>query len=113
MNKLELNTCEPCQGGIPPLSEEQIQPYLQSINSSWNVIDNTTKIQRGFEFSNFKEALSFVNSVGQIAENEGHHPNIYLHDYNKVTITLYTHKIGGLHKNDFILAAKIDQINRG
>lgn len=109
MSKLSANTCEPCQGGIPPLTREQFQEHLNEIDN-WDVIDGDTKIQKEFVFEDFVEALSFANDVGEIAEEEGHHPNILLHDYKKVTITLYTHKINGLHINDFIVAAKIDEL---
>ena len=102
-------TCVPCQGGIPPLTKDQIQPYLSQINSSWQVIDNT-QLTRDFSFKNFTQAIKFINQVADIAEKENHHPNIHLTNWNQVQLELYTHKINGLHQNDFILAAKINQI---
>lgn len=106
---LSDKTCIPCQGGIPPLTRSEFQQYLDEIEG-WDVIDEDTKLQKTFTFKNFQEALDFVNHVGTLAEEQGHHPDIYLHDYKEVTITLFTHKINGLHENDFILAAKIDEL---
>lgn len=107
---LSTKTCIPCQGGIPPLTRSEFQKYLDEVHG-WDIIDEDTKLQKTFVFKDFQEALGFVNNVGAIAEEQGHHPDISLHDYKKVTITLFTHKIGGLHENDFILAAKIDGMN--
>lgn len=99
--------CVPCEGGIPSFTSQQIQAYLPQIDSSWQVV-NQAKLVRNFKFKNFVAAIKFVNQVAQVAEAEGHHPNIHLTDWNQVTLELYTHKISGLHENDFILAAKID-----
>ena len=74
------------------------------------LIDDAKMLAKSFRFKNFVEAMQFVNKVAEIAEQEGHHPNIFMHDYRKVKLTLYTHAIKGLHENDFILAAKIDEI---
>lgn len=101
--------CVPCEGRMLPLNEEQIKPLLQEVQN-WQVIDGK-KVQRSFKFKNFVQALGFVNKVGEIAEKEGHHPDINLHGWNKVTIRLSTHAIKGLSENDFIMAAKIDQVN--
>lgn len=106
---LTQQRCVPCEGNVQPFTKEQIALYAPQ-TPDWQVIENT-KLQREFLFKNFTEALAFVNKVGEIAENEGHHPDILLHDYKKVTITLWTHAIKGLFLNDFILAAKIDEIN--
>lgn len=76
----------------------------------WTSINNSMAIERQFRFKNFKEALEFVNIVGELAESEGHHPDINLHNWNTVTLTLSTHAIGGLSENDFILAAKVNEI---
>lgn len=91
------------------MTPEELAQFRQEV-SEWEVYDGDTKIKRGFEFSDFSEAISFVNKVAGLAEQEGHHPNIYLHDYKKVLIELWTHKIGGLHKNDFVLASKINEL---
>ncbi len=103
---LTKSKCAPCEGGISPLSDEEAKKYLKDI-SGWSKIDN--KIQKEFDFKKYLDGLEFVYSVGKLADNEGHHPDVYL-GYNKVKITLTTHAINGLSKNDFILAAKIDEI---
>ncbi|MBI2065998.1 4a-hydroxytetrahydrobiopterin dehydratase [Candidatus Woesebacteria bacterium] len=100
--------CVACRGGEPTLKGGELAKYKDSVDPSWKLYARDTKIKREFEFKNFKEALEFVNKVGELAEAEGHHPNIYLHSYKKVGVELWTHKIGGLHQNDFILASKID-----
>ena len=94
---------------MPPLKPGEVEKYLAELGEVWSNIDNT-RIIKTFIFSNFAEAVEFVDKVAQIAEAEGHHPNIYLHSYRKVDIELTTHEIGGLSENDFILAAKIDGI---
>lgn len=96
--------------GEPTLSGQQLAKYKASVNPSWELYDADSKIKREFEFKDFREALGYINKVGELAEAEGHHPNIYLHSYKKVIIELWTHKIGGLHQNDFILASKIDAL---
>jgi len=109
---LSNQSCVPCRGGEAVLKEDEIKKFLIELVDGWEVLgeDESTegKLVKTFEFKDFSEALNFVNKVGELAEKEVHHPNIYLHDYNKVKLELYTHKIGGLHKNDFILASKID-----
>ena len=107
---LTQKKCIPCQGSEEPLSKVDIEHYLHLIGNDWQVYDDFTKIKKEFKFKVFGYALEFVNDVGKLAEIEGPHPNIYLHSYNKVLIELWTHKIGGLHENDFILAAKIDKL---
>lgn len=107
MMYLSQKKCVACEGGIPPLTRAQIAEYQPQV-IGWNVADDELSIFREFTFRDFKEALSFVNTVGTIAEEEGHHPDISLFSYKKVLITLSTHAIGGLSENDFILAAKID-----
>lgn len=101
--------CVPCEGGTPPFSDEQEKEYLAKI-SGWSLLrDGEHKIRKQFKFDDFKGSLDFVNKVGKIAEDEGHHPDIYIF-YNKVQIDLFTHAVGGLSENDFILASKIDKI---
>ena len=109
MEELKTKKCVPCEGGLDPLKRNEFTKYLNQVNQ-WSVIDNDTKLEREFTFKDFKEALNFVNKSGEIAEDEGHHPNIYIHSWNKVKMTVYTHAIDGLSENDFILAAKIDAI---
>jgi len=107
---LSQKKCIPCQGGEKPLDKKEVEEYLNEMGTDWIVYDNFTKIKKEFEFKVFGQALEFVNEVGKLAELEGHHPNLYLHSFNKVLVELWTHKIKGLHDNDFILAAKIDKI---
>ncbi len=109
MEELKKKKCVPCEGGLTPMNRDEFAKYLEQVQG-WSVIDKDTKIEREFEFRDFKKALDFVNAVGEVAEEEGHHPNIYIHSWNKVKITLYTHAIEGLSENDFILAAKIDAL---
>jgi len=108
VEQLSEKRCIPCQTGTPPLQGEEIKAYLNELSKEWQVID-LHHIERVFRFKNFREALDFTNKVGQIAEEEGHHPDIYL-SWGKVKVMTFTHKVGGLTENDFILAAKIDKI---
>lgn len=109
MGDLADKKCVPCEGGVSPFSLEDLARYKGQVHSDWRVAEEGKKIKRDFEFSNFTEAMGFVNSVAAIAEAEGHHPDIFI-SYNKVEISLWTHAIGGLSENDFIVAAKIDRI---
>ena len=106
MGGLESKKCIPCEGGIPALSEIQFTPLLTEVNG-WKVIDNH-HLYKVYEFKDFQDALDYVNKIGLISEEEGHHPDISL-SWGKVGIKIYTHKIDGLHENDFILAAKFDE----
>jgi len=96
----------PCEAGTSPLSKIQSENYLRIVKG-WTI--KNMKLYKEFKFKNFKKTLKFVNKVGEIAEKEGHHPDIYF-TWGKCTIELYTHSIKGLSENDFILAAKIDKI---
>lgn len=98
--------CIPCEGGIDPLTPQAYEPLLRKL-SGWQVVDEK-RLEKEYVWKNFTEALAFVNTVGEIAEKEGHHPDILLFGYKKVKITLTTHAISGLSENDFIVAAKID-----
>src|SRR3989344_1810271 len=106
--KLSKEKCIPCEGNIKSLQNLQLLSYMDGAKK-WLLIDRK-KIEREVVLKNFKEALHFVNKVGKIAEDQGHHPEIYLHSFKKVKLTLYTHAINGLSKNDFIIAAKIDEL---
>ncbi len=106
---LSEKNCTPCKGGVPPLKGEQLEQLHRQLGESWKVIDEH-HIEKEYSFKNFREALAFTNNVGEIAEQEGHHPDIFL-TYGKVKIQLWTHKINGLSESDFILAAKCDKIN--
>lgn len=101
--------CEACEGGALPLTRAQAERYLEEA-PEWVISSDSFKIQRNFEFKNFKEAIGFVNKVAELSEAEGHHPDIRIFSYKKVEITLSTHAIGGLSENDFILAAKINEL---
>src|ERR1039458_3237215 len=103
---LTKKKCVPCEAGTPPLEAEAVTKFAKSV-PDWKVSDNK-KLSREFKFKNFKEAMVFVNRVAEIAEAEGHHPDVYIF-YNLVRLELSTHAINGLSENDFILAAKIDK----
>jgi len=98
--------CVPCQGGIPPLNLEEINKLIVEIDSKWQV-KNDKELRKEYVFNTYKEAINFVNNVAELSEEEGHHPYIHI-NYKKVLIILFTHKINGLHENDFILASKCD-----
>ena len=109
-NKLVDKECVPCRGDAPKLDQEQIAHYLAGV-PQWQMVetDGVNKIFRIFKFKNFAEALKFTDQVGELAEQAGHHPDILL-QWGKVTVTWYSHKIGGLHENDFIMAARTDRL---
>lgn len=105
---LSKKHCKPCEGRVEPLKPDEYGTYLRTNLSGWEDVAEK-KIEKDYTFKNFQEALDFIAKVGQIAEEEGHHPDIYLHNWNKVRLTLTTHAIHGLSENDFILASKIDE----
>lgn len=101
--------CVPCESGTPPLSNEKENELIRE-NPQWLLVRNGLhKITRQFKFKNFKEAIAFVNKIAELAESEGHHPDIAI-VYNKVQLDLFTHAVGGLSENDFIMAAKINAL---
>lgn len=106
--KLTEKHCVPCEGGTPPFTPEQVAEYQRQLPEAWEVKDNR-KISKKFLFDDFKQAMAFVNRVADLAEEQGHHPDIYIY-YSKVKLELWTHAIGGLSENDFIMAAKIEEI---
>jgi 4a-hydroxytetrahydrobiopterin dehydratase len=108
MSDLASKTCVPCRGGAPPLAGKELDALAQQV-PQWKVV-NGHHITREFTFSDFRQALAFVNQVGEIAEEQGHHPDILL-SWGKAAVTTWTHKIDGLTESDFILAAKIDKIS--
>lgn len=103
---LVLRRCVPCRGGVPPLKGAELQSLAEKLGGDWRVV-NEHHLEKTYRFKNFKEALAFTNAVGQLAEREGHHPDIYL-AWGKVSLTIWTHKIDGLTESDFVLAAKAD-----
>ena len=110
MENLTQLKCVPCRGGVPTLTDEEVAGLLPQV-PEWAVVEREgiKRIERVFKTRNFAEALAFTNKVGALAEEEGHHPAI-LTEWGKVTVTLWTHAIKGLHQNDFIMAAKINKL---
>jgi len=109
MSDLASKTCVPCRGGVPPLKGTELHNFSHQL-PHWKVVDEH-HLTRAFTFPDFQKALAFVNRVGAVAEEQGHHPDILL-TWGKAEITLWTHKINGLTESDFIMAAKIDQLYR-
>jgi 4a-hydroxytetrahydrobiopterin dehydratase len=107
MSELAAKTCVPCRGGVPPLRGAELESLRKQV-PGWDVVSEH-HIHRTFTFPDFRQSLDFVNRVGELAEQQGHHPDIFL-TWGKVEITLWTHKIDGLTESDFIMAAKIDQL---
>jgi len=105
---LKDKKCIPCRGGVPPLKGKELEPLLKQLKKGWSLVDEH-HIEREYAFEDFREALIFTIQVGEIAEEEDHHPDIFL-SYGKVRLTIWTHKIDGLSESDFILAAKIDEL---
>ena len=110
MNIISKKKCIPCQGGIPPLNKNEINNFIEELNSDWKV-HKSKEIRREYIFKTYKKAMIFANNVAELAEDEDHHPFINI-NYKKVIIILFTHKINGLHENDFILASKCDLLHR-
>ena len=105
-SELAQKECVPCRGGVPPLKGTDLTLLLEKLGGGWDIAGEH-HLEKEYKFQNFREALDFTNRVGEIAEAQGHHPDIYL-AWGKVKITLWTHKINGLTESDFILAAKAD-----
>ena len=108
MVALAEKECVPCKGGIPPLKGGELAKLTHELKPGWQLVDEH-HLEREFKFKNFREALDFTNKVGELAEAQGHHPDIYL-AWGKVKVTLWTHKVDGLTESDFIMAAKVDQL---
>jgi 4a-hydroxytetrahydrobiopterin dehydratase len=104
---LKRKKCVPCEGGVAPLVRGQYEAFLRRELTGWVVVEEKV-LEKEYLFKDFAEALAFVNRVGALAEEEGHHPDIWLHGWNRVKLSLTTHAIGGLSENDFILASKVD-----
>jgi 4a-hydroxytetrahydrobiopterin dehydratase len=109
MDQLTQMKCVPCRGGEPTVTDAEIGE-LRSQVPGWNIVEvnGIKRLEKAFAFDNFVHALAFTNKVGELAEEEGHHPAL-LTEWGKATVTWWTHKIRGLHRNDFIMAAKSDQ----
>lgn len=101
-------SCTPCHGGVPPLTGDQARAYLAEL-PDWDLVDDSTRLARTYRFKTFRQALDFVIQVGELAEAEGHHPDVSF-GWGYATISLRTKKIKGLHENDFIMAVKFDRL---
>ena len=110
MSDLSQRKCVPCEGGVPKLEPEQASALLAS-RDGWTVREG--RLFKHHRFESFVGAMAFANAIAAIAEREGHHPDFTVRDWNCVDVSIWTHAIGGLSENDFILAAKIDQVGRG
>jgi 4a-hydroxytetrahydrobiopterin dehydratase len=106
--QLDQRRCVPCEGGATPLKGQALQELAGQLGDGWSVVD-VARLERVFHFADFRQALDFVNRVGTLAESEGHHPDLEL-SWGRVKVILWTHKIKGLHENDFILAARIERL---
>lgn len=100
--------CIPCAGGVPPLKGEELNNLFKQLDSGWKVVEEH-HIEKEYDFPDFVSALKYVNTLGEVAENEGHHPDIHL-SWGKVKVILWTHKIDGLTESDFVFAAKADAV---
>lgn len=108
MSELADKECIPCKGGVPPLGGDELRGFQEKLGGGWQVIEEH-HLEKEFTFKDFRGALDFTNRVGELAETQGHHPDIYL-AWGKVRIQIWTHKIFGLTESDFVLAAKIGRI---
>ena len=106
--ELAAKDCVPCKGGVPPLKGAALQNLLAAVNNNWRVVDEH-HLEKEYKFKDFREALDFTNRVGEMAERQGHHPDIHL-AWGKVKVTVWTHKIDGLTESDFIFAARTDRL---
>src|SRR5205809_5501967 len=110
MNQLADKECVPCKGGVPPLKGKALQELKTALGGDWKVVRGH-HLEKEFTFKNFRDALAFTNRVGELAEEQNHHPDIYL-AWGKVKATIWTHKIDGLTESDFVMAAKIEELPR-
>ncbi|HVZ76125.1 MAG TPA: 4a-hydroxytetrahydrobiopterin dehydratase [Candidatus Paceibacterota bacterium] len=111
MSNLAKKKCVPCEGGTKPMPHDEAQKLMPELNPEWALIDEGHLLARSFHFKDFKKTMEFVNKVAAIAEEEGHHPDMTV-SYGDVGVELTTHAIDGLSENDFIVAAKIDEISK-
>ena len=106
---LAAKQCIPCKGGVPPLKGDELRKLHTALGGGWDVV-NEHHLEKQYKFKNFREALAFTNRVGDLAERQGHHPDIYL-AWGKVKLQIWTHKIDGLTESDFVFAAKADKLH--
>jgi 4a-hydroxytetrahydrobiopterin dehydratase len=111
MTALAEKECVPCKGGVPRLEGSELKRLTNELGGGWKVVDGH-HLEKEYKFKNFREALAFTNKVGELAESQGHHPDIFL-AWGLVKLTIWTHKVDGLTESDFILAAKADQLFEG
>lgn len=109
---LTVRRCVPCEGGVPPCSPDQIRQYLERL-PGWRLTEDGRRIRKEWKLRNFMEGMSFFQRVAELAEAEAHHPDLHLTEYRRAAIEIWTHAIGGLSDNDFILAAKIETLPVG
>ena len=107
--QLRQKKCVPCEGGVPKLTSSEAREQLKQL-SGWQLVHNDERIRKEWTVKNFMAAMEFFNKVAELAEDEGHHPDLHLVGYRNAAIELWTHAIGGLSENDFIVAAKIDEL---
>jgi len=105
-------SCIPCRGGVPPMEPARVQEMLSELAEGWESTMNKARLERTYPFKNFAGALAFANKIGEVAEREGHHPDLHIR-WGACKVEIWTHKINGLSEGDFILAAKIDRIYEG
>ncbi len=108
-DQLTRKKCVPCEGGVPRLTHEEAEAFLKNL-SGWTLTPDGQRIRKEWRVKNFMAGMGFFNKVAEVAEGEGHHPDLHLVGYRNVAIEIWTHAIGGLSENDFILAAKIDEL---
>ena len=111
LEDLAGQVCVACKGGVPPLKGDALKKLAAELDNQWQVVQEH-HLEKEFNFKDFREALDFTNRIGELAEQQNHHPDIYL-AWGKVKTTLWTHKIDGLTESDFVMAAKIEQVGRG
>jgi len=109
LSELRTRKCVPCEGGVPRLTPEETEAHCRTV-SGWEVVHNGERIRREWVVKNFLAGMAFFEKVAEVAEAEGHHPDLHLVGYRNVAIEIWTHAIGGLSENDFILAAKINEL---
>ena len=108
MSELAKQQCVPCRGGVPPLSGAELEDLRTKLGGDWNVVEQH-HLEKVYKFDDFRQALDFTNRVGEMAEQQDHHPDIYL-TWGRVKVTIWTHKIDGLTESDFVFAARADAL---
>ncbi|MCY4636716.1 MAG: 4a-hydroxytetrahydrobiopterin dehydratase [Acidobacteria bacterium] len=108
MSELAKQQCVPCRGGVPPLSVAELEDFRRKLGGDWSVVEQH-HLEKVYKFDDFRQALDFTSRVGEMAEEQDHHPDIYL-TWGRVKITIWTHKIDGLTESDFVFAAKADAL---